>query len=164
MKRILIAVLLLILSAGISNAQIIDDDYSKKELNKSTNNLILGIFNPNNFSMNHRFEVSVVSSSYGDASITSYINSMNYRFNDKLSVSADVSLQYSPYANSIYGSSYSEQLRNDLSGINLSRLSLDYKISDNSYLKIEYRNIKGSLYDNGFNDRFGYGDRYGLGY
>jgi hypothetical protein len=164
MKRILIAVLLLIFSAGISNAQIIDEDYSKKELNKSTNNLILGIFNPSNFSMNHRFEVSVVSSSYGDASITSYINSMNYKFNDKLSVSADVSLQYSPYANSIYGSSYSEQLRNDLSGINLSRLSLDYKISDNSYLTFEYRNIKNSLYNNGFNDRFGYGDRYGLGY
>ena len=108
--------------------------------------------------MNHRFEVSVISSAYGDASVTSYINSMNYKFNDKLSVSADISLQYSPYANSIYGSAYSEQLQKDLSGINLSRLSLDYKISDNSYLKIEYRNLKNSLYD------FGYRDRYGLGY
>ena len=163
MKRILIGVLVMMFSAGISNAQLIDQE-SKKELNKSTNNLILGIFNPANFSMNHRFEVSVFSSSYGDASVTSYVNSMNYKFNDDLSISADVSLQYSPYANSIYGSSYSEQLKNDLSGINLSRLSLDYKISDNSFLKIEYRNIKGSLYDNGFsgfNDRY---DRYGFSY
>ena len=157
MKRIVVGVLFVIFSAGILNAQLIDGD-SKKELNNSTNNLILGIFNPNNFSMNHRFEVSVISSAYGDASVTSYINSMNYKFNDKLSVSADISLQYSPYANSIYGSAYSEQLLKDLSGINLSRLSLDYKISDNSYLKIEYRNLKNSLYD------FGYRDRYGLGY
>lgn len=160
MRRILMVVSIVVFSAGISNAQLIDQK-SKKELNKSTNNLILGIFNPANFSMNHRFEVSVFSSSYGDASVTSYVNSMNYKFNDDLSISADVSLQYSPYANSIYGSSYSEQLKNDLSGINLSRLSLDYKISDNSFLKIEYRNIKGSLYDNGLYgydryDRFGY--------
>lgn len=160
MKRILAAILLVISSAGISNAQLIDKD-SKKELNKSTNNLILGIFNPANFSMNHRFEVSVFSSSYGDASVTSYINSMNYKFNDKLSVSADISLQYSPYANSVYGANYSEQLKNDLSGINLSRLSLDYKISDNSFLKIEYRNVKSSLYDYGLYDRY---DRYGFGY
>lgn len=159
MKRILFGVLIIIFSAGISNAQLIDQE-SKKELNKSTNNLILGIFNPSNFSMNHRFEVSVFSSSYGDASVTSYINSMNYKFNDNLSISADVSLQYSPYANSIHGANYSEQLKNDLSGINLSRLSLDYKISDNSFLKIEYRNIKGSLYDYGY-DRY---DRYGFGY
>ena len=157
MKRIVVGVLFVIFSAGILNAQLIDGD-SKKELNNSTNNLILGIFNPNNFSMIHRFEVSVISSAYGDASVTSYINSMNYKFNDKLSVSADISLQYSPYAKSIYGSAYSEQLQKDLSGINLSRLSLDYKISDNSYLKIEYRNLKNSLYD------FGYRDRYGLGY
>jgi hypothetical protein len=161
MKRLLLIFAILLASTSISNAQLLDGEKSKKELNKSTNNLILGIFNPANFSMNHRFEVSVFSSSYGDASVTSYINSMNYKFNDDLSISADVSLQYSPYANSIYGSSYSEQLKNDLSGVSLSRLSLDYKISDNSFLKIEYRNIKGSQYDYGFNDRY---DRYGFGY
>jgi hypothetical protein len=158
MRRILLLIVFLLLFSGVSNAQLIDKDYEKDKLNKSTNNLILGIFNPANFSMNHRFEVSMMTSRYGDASVTSYINTMNYKFNEDLSVSADISIQYSPFASSIYGDHYSEQLRNDLTGINLSRLSLDYKISDNSYLKFEYRNVKNSLYD------YGFYDRYGLGY
>ncbi len=157
MKRILLIFAFIFAYSGVINAQLIDGDYEKEELNKSTNNLILGIFNPANFSMNHRFEVSMIASRYGDASVTSYINSMNYKFNEDLSISADISLQYSPYANSIHGAHYSEQLRNDLSGINLSRLSLDYKISENSFLKFEYRNIKNSLYDNGLYDRYGFG-------
>lgn len=157
MKRLLLILALLFTFYGVSNAQLIDEDYDKEKLNKSTNNLILGIFNPANFSMNHRFEVSMMTSKYGDASVTSYINSMNYKFNDDLSITADISFQYSPYANSVHGAHYSEQLRNDLTGINLSRLSLDYKISENSFLKFEYRNIKNSFYDNGLYDRYGFG-------
>ncbi|MBL7128548.1 MAG: hypothetical protein ISS16_06140, partial [Ignavibacteria bacterium] len=41
------------------------EDKDKSELNRSTNNLILGIFNPNNFSMKHSFQVSMLSTKYG---------------------------------------------------------------------------------------------------
>ena len=152
MKRAIIFVIMIFCLSSVSNAQFIEKD--KESLNKSTNNLILGIFNPNNFSMKHSFEVSMLNSSYGNATITSYVNSMNYKFSDKLSVSADVRLQYSPYANSVYGQEYSKSLQNDLSGISLSRLSVDYKISENSFLKVEMRNINNSLYDYGLYDSF----------
>ena len=155
MKKILLAIVILVFTAGVSNAQLIDDP--KKDLNQSTNNLILGIFNPNNFSMNHSFEVSYLSSSYGSASVTSYVNSMNYKFNDKFSVSADIRLQYSPFASSVHGANFSEQLQKDLSGISLSRLSVNYKLSENSFIKLEYRNVKNSLYNNGFYDQDYYG-------
>lgn len=125
--------------------------YKKNEnkLNKSTNNLILGIFNPKNFSMKQSFQVSMLSSRYGSTSLTSFVNSMNYKFSDKLSVSADVKLQYSPYSSSIFGSQFAKNMQNDMSGIFLSRVSMDYKLSENSFIKFEYRNLNDGSYYNG---------------
>jgi hypothetical protein len=128
---------------------------NEKPINKSTNNLILGIFNPKNFSMSQSFQVSMLSSKYGNVSLTSYINSINYKFSEKLSVNADVKLQYSPYTSSVFGNQYSKNMQNDLSGLFLSRLSLDYKLSDNSFIKFEYRNLNdGSYYNGMFNPMF----------
>jgi hypothetical protein len=98
----------------------------------------------------------MLNTKYGSVSVTSYVNSLNYKLNDDLNVSADISLSYSPYANSVLGSDFSSKLQNDLSGISLSRLAVDYKISENAFIKFEYRNVKNSiLYDN-----FGYYDPF----
>ncbi|MBS1513985.1 MAG: hypothetical protein JSS63_03065 [Bacteroidetes bacterium] len=147
MKHFLIVVLsLVIINTGFSQFKPIET--KKNPYASTTGNLILGFFNPKNFSMSHSFNVSMLSSSYGNISLTTYTNSMNYKFNDKLSVSADVSMQYSPFASSVHGASYSNQMQKDFSGVFLSRASVDYKISDNSYLKFEYRNLQ--------NDPYGY--------
>ena len=117
-------------------------------INRTTNNLILGIFNPKNFTMNQSFQVSMISSAFGNVSLTSYVNSMNYKVTDRLNISADVKLQYAPYVSSSFGSAFSQGLQNDLNGLSLSRLSVDYKISDNSFIKFEFRNLNdGSYYD-----------------
>lgn len=126
-------------------AQYTNDDWNKKDVNVSTNNLILGIFNPKNFSMNHSFNVSMMNSAYGNVSVTSYINSMNYKVSDRINVSADISLSYSPYANSVFGTDASNRLQDDLTGLSLSRVAVDYKISENSILKFEYRNVKNHM-------------------
>jgi len=156
----IVALSLVIVNTGYS--QFKPGDKRPNQYDKSTSNLILGLFNPKNFSMSHSFNVSMLNSSYGNISLTSYTNSMNYKFSEKLSVSADVSMQYSPFASSIHGSSYSNQMQKDFSGLFLSRASLDYKISDNSYLKFEYRNVQNdpygyynpfNRYDNGFYGR-----------
>lgn len=149
MKKLSLALIMLFLTANLSYSQFKDKEMTS--LNKSTNNLILGIFNPKNFTMKHSFEVSMLSSSYGSVSVTSYVNSMNYKISDRMNISADVRLQYSPYASSRFGQEYSTQLQNDLSGLSLSRVAFDYKISENSYLKFEYRNLKGGYYDNYYN-------------
>jgi hypothetical protein len=125
-----------------------------RPINQSTNSMILGIFNPKNFSMTHSFQVSMLSSKYGSVSLTSYVNSMNYKFNEKLSVSADVKLQYSPYSSSVFGNQYAKSIQNDLSGLILSRLSLDYKLSESSFIKLEFRNLNDGSYYNGFNPMF----------
>jgi hypothetical protein len=128
-------------------------------LNKSTNNLILGIFNPKNFSMSHSLEVSMLTSKYGNVSLTSYVNSMNYKFSEKLSVSADIRLQYSPYTSSVFGNQFARNMQNDFSGLYLSKLSLDYKLTDNSFIKLEFRNLNdGSYYNGMFNPGYYNGD------
>lgn len=118
---------------------------------KTTNNLILGIFNPKNFSMQHSFQVSMLSSRYGNMSVTSYVNSMNYKVTENLNVAADIKLQYVPYVSSSFGSSYAKGLQNDMNGISLSRLAVDYKVSDNAFIKLEYRNIDESDFYNPYN-------------
>ena len=144
-KLFVIAILTVLINAPLFS-QFKNTD---KPINKSTSNLILGIFNPKNFTMNHSFQVSMLSSQYGNITLTSYVNSMNYRFSEKLSVSADVKMQYSPFTSSAFGKSYAQSVQDNLNGLFLSRLSLDYKISENSYLKFEFRNLRdgGSYYD-----------------
>lgn len=151
MKKLIIIIFLCFFTFGGAISQFKKND---KPINKSTNSMILGIFNPKNFTMIHSFQVSMLSSKYGNVSLTSYVNSMNYKFNEKLSVSADVKLQYSPYSSSVFGSQYAKSIQNDLSGLILSRLSLDYKLSETSFIKLEFRNLNDGSYYNGFNPMF----------
>lgn len=159
MKKISIIIIIIIsIISTTAFAQYKKPEYNPN-LNKSTSNLILGIFNPKNFTMNHSFQVSMLSSAFGTISVTSYINSMNYKFSDKLNVSADVKLQYAPYVSSGLGNGFSKDLQNDLNGLSLSRLTLDYKISENSYLKLEYRKLDDLYY--GYDPYYRYNPFYG---
>lgn len=155
MKRLIAVLIVFIISSNFSFAQFKGDDNknpnSLKPYNKSSNNLILGFINPNNFTMNHSFNVSMMTTGYGNVSLTSYINTMNYRISDRFNLSADVKMQYSPFASSNLGQSYTNALQNNLNGIFLSRASLNYQISDYSSINFEYRRIDESDYYNNNN-------------
>ncbi len=75
---------------------------------------------------------------------------MNYQVNDRFNISADVKVQYSPFANNGLGAASSQALQRNLSGVFLSRASVNYRISENSFINFEYRNIDQSdyLYNN----------------
>ena len=100
MKKITLILIIFILSANLLNAQFVNG--KEPRINKNTN-LILGFINPNNFSMKHSVNVSMMSSGFGNIAVTSYINSMNYKISDRMNIAADVTLQYAPYANSVFG-------------------------------------------------------------
>ncbi|MCB0726524.1 MAG: hypothetical protein KDD00_03625 [Ignavibacteriae bacterium] len=151
MKRIIIVIAVIFFSSNFSNAQFKGYDDKGPSTNTSgSNNLILGFINPNKFTMNHSFSVSMLNSSYGNVSLTSYINSMNYQVNDRFNISADVKVQYSPFANNGLGAASSQALQRNLSGVFLSRAAVNYRISENSFINFEYRNIDQSdyLYNN----------------
>ncbi len=153
MKKLSFLIIIALFICASAGAQYKKPEEGSK-INRSTNNLILGIFNPKNFTMTQSFQVSMLSSSFGAVSVTSYINSMNYKVSEKLNVSADVKLQYSPYVSSSFGNSYAKALQNDLNGLSLSRLAVDYKISENSILKFEYRKLDDLYYYNHTGDYY----------
>lgn len=153
MKRLIAIIIVFIITANISFAQFKDD--SKPSYN-SSGNLILGFINPKNFTMKHSFNISMMTTGYGNVSLTSYINSMNYKFSDRLNVSADVKFQYSPFASSGFDQGSSGALQKNLSGLFLSRASLNYKISDNAFINVEYRRFDDSDFLNNYYNPFNY--------
>lgn len=160
MKRIFVILIAFVLTSNLLFAQFKGYDDKDPSYNKSSNNLILGFINLKNFTMNHSFNVSMINTSYGNVSLTSYINSMNYKISDRFNISADVKFQYSPFASSKFGTSYANNLQNNLSGIFLSRASLNYKISDNSFINFEYRRLDESDYFNNYYNPFSPYSRY----
>jgi len=124
---------------------------------KSGNGLILGFINPKNFSIEHSFNLSY--SSIGDASysLASYTARLNYKIIDNLKLSADVTMQYSPHASlGANNTSLNKDFQNSLNGINLSRVSLQYKPSENMYINLDYINNSNNFYwyDNNYYNRF----------
>lgn len=156
MKILSAAILAIFLISGQISAQYKTIDDKKPSDYKSSGNLLLGFINPNNFSMRHSFNVSMMNTATGSVSLTSYVNSMNYSFSKDLNISADVKVQYSPFASSRAGTSYSTALQNNLSGIFLSRASMNYKISDNAVINLEYRRYDESDYFNNYMNPYGY--------
>lgn len=101
--------------------------------------LMRTVFNPQNFSMGHAFEMTVGSSSYGTGSLAMYTNSLQWRFGDKFNAQADVSVAYSPFSN-FNGSSLGGP--NSVSGrsadVFLRNAFLEYRPSENVSLNLSY--------------------------
>lgn len=123
---------------------------------KSGNGLILGFINPKNFSIYHSVNLQYVTMGNSSMSIASYTATLNYSILKNLNVSADVTMQYSPYATlGLNNSVLDKDFQNSFNGINLSRVSLQYKPSDNMFINIDYIN-NNNLY---LNDNYYY-NRY----
>ena len=136
-----------------------------KEIPKGTqtklksNGLILGFINPKNFSLQHSVNLSYVTLGNSSVSLASYTATMNYNILKNLRVSADVTMQYSPFAS--LGSNNSvlnKDFQNSFNGLNLSRVSLEYKPAENMYINIDYINNSSNnyLYDNYYNRYWNY--------
>ncbi|MBK9226191.1 MAG: hypothetical protein IPL67_03790 [Ignavibacteria bacterium] len=166
MKNLMAILLVVTVFTGLSMAQYKGYDDKGPSNYNTSGNLLLGFINPKNFTMNHSFNVSMVNTRSGSVSLTSYVNTMNYSFSKNLNVSADVKVQYSPYASSSLGAGYSSALQKNLSGVFLSRASVNYQISDNAFINFEYRRLDETDYYNNFWDPYnsnGYNGYSGFG-
>jgi len=123
---------------------------------KSGNGLILGFINPKNFSINHSVNLQYVTMGNASLSLASYTATLNYAILKNLKVSADVTMQYSPYASlGINNPVLNKDFQNSFNGINLSRVSLQYKPTENMYINIDYINNNNLyLFDNYYYNRF----------
>lgn len=130
---------------------------TQTKLKNKNSGLILGFINPKNFYINHSVNLSYQTIGNSSVSLTSYTATLGYKVMDNMNISADVTLQYSPYAS--IGSNnpaINKNFQNSFNGINLSRVSLDYKPFKNMYISIDYVNNKNNLYwyNDYYNNRF----------
>jgi hypothetical protein len=160
----LLSLSLLIAPIFVLNLFVTTPSYSQfKEIPKETkskiksgNGLIFGFINPKNFSINHSFNLSYATFGNSSVSLASYTATLSYQVLKNLKLSADVTMQYSPYAS--LGSNNSvlnKDFQNSFNGINLSKVSLQYKPAENMFINIDYINNSNSyLYDNYYYNHF----------
>ncbi len=90
------------------------------------------LFDPSHFSMHQSFSSTFVSGGGGSMGISMFTNTFAFHPMDDLYVSADVSAVYSPYSS--FGSAYA----NSMNGLYLTNAQLDWKLSDNTFLRVQY--------------------------
>ncbi len=105
-----------------------------------------GILNPENFQMRHSFAFNYFSGGGYGVSIASYTNSMFYKIADPLNVRFDVTLQGSPFGG---GGDFQQS---DLSRVFLSRAELNYRPSENTFIKLQFNQVPFNRYY--YYDRF----------
>jgi hypothetical protein len=156
MRKISFILIIIAVCAGMSYAQYKEIPYETRMKLKS-NNLILGFINPKNFSWTHSVNFSYQTFGNSSYSIASYTGTLNYKVLKNLDISADVTMQYSPFA-SINGgnAAVNKDFQNSLEGVYLSRLSLSYRPLKNMFININYfDNRNYNWYDDYFFSRYG---------
>jgi hypothetical protein len=142
MKTTLYAVLFAVSAIAASQAdaqfrQRTSDEPSAAEsfVHPPTTDAWLGFFNPENFSMHQSYSMSYSAFASQGVALGRYTNTMDYKFSDKLDARVAVSLQHSPY------STLDKGMMNSLTGIFLDRAEINYKPTDNMFLRISYRQV-----------------------
>jgi hypothetical protein len=137
MKRLFAALLLLFITSTASQAQF-RSDLSKVDPPLNTADAMKGqdflstLFDPSHFSMHQSFSSSFISGGGGSLGISMFTNTFSFHPSSDLYVSADLSAVYSPFSS--FGSAYS----NSLNGVYLTSARLDWKLSDNAFMRVEY--------------------------
>jgi len=166
MKRLLL--IIFVFAASVNFAQFRDEANNKPDIrsgivkNNSFGSL-LGLINPDNFTMKHSFGLSYTAfGGLGGMALGVYTNSMSYKFSDKLDLETDISVVNSPYNS--FGKEFSKQIN----GVYLSRAQLTFKPADNLNVIIQYRSVPANYYSpygygsyspfyrNGFMNDFGF--------
>jgi hypothetical protein len=149
MNKPLIFVFLL-LFASLANAQFRvgnADDKPANTVDAMSNHgddFFSRFFDPMRFSMHQTYSMSFISGGGQSLGLGMFTNTFNYRASDNLLISADVSAVYSPF--STLGSKFQQ----NINGIYLSSARLDWKMGDNSVMRIEYNGMPYGSYNSPF--------------
>lgn len=146
MKHFIASLLLLALASAPSYAQFRSEvDQPQPPLNtanamKGGDSFLSSLLDPNRFSMHQSVSMSYMSSPFGSVGLDMFTNTFQYRASDNLFISADVSAVYSPF------SSFGSAFQNQINGIYLSSARLDWKLGDNTFMRVEYNGGPAGMY------------------
>ncbi len=98
MKRIIIVLIFLMLP-GVIFAQYKTQTEAPDMRNALTSpaSSILGIFNPEKFQMRHSFSSAFISGGGNSMMLNSYVNTMDYQFNNLFSLTLNLGIMNTPY-------------------------------------------------------------------
>lgn len=161
MKKL--SILFIIVLTTINFAQFKDSGFPEATVkdgivnNNNSGSSLFGIFNSNNFQMNHSYSLSYASFGNQGLALGVYTNSMFFKVMDNMNIQADVSLVHSPY------SSLGKNFQNSLNGIYLSKAAFNYKPFKDFQISIQYQRLPNNYYNpyyspygyNRFNDFYG---------
>lgn len=109
----------------------------------------LGFFNPDNFTMRHSYSMSYSAFGSQGVALGRYTNTMEYKISDKLDVRAAVSMQHSPY------NTFDKSMQSGLNGLMLDRAELNYRPTENMFVRVSFRQIPNYYGYNGYNGYYG---------
>jgi hypothetical protein len=138
LKKLVASVFLLSLTSLTAFAQFrTDAGQPEPKLNtldamRGGDSFLSSLFDPARWSMHQTYSMSFLSSGAGSTGISALTNTFSYRASDDLFISADVSAVYSPF--STFGDAFSKSLN----GIYLSSARMDWKMGENTFMRIEY--------------------------
>lgn len=113
-------------------------------LNNSSNS-IFSFLNNENFLMTHSINMSYSSFAGHGIAISTYTNSMMFKFSDKLNFQIDASIVNSPY------STLGREFQNNINGLYINRAALNYRPWKDFFISIQYKSYPFGLNRGYFN-------------
>jgi hypothetical protein len=108
MKNLKVLAIIILIWPAISFGQLKKDvtkpNISNTLTSAAYSNGLLGFLDPSRFEMHHSFSMSYVSFGGGGMMVNTYMNTLDYRFSDKLFLTTNLGIMNSPY-NSLAGKS-----------------------------------------------------------
>ena len=154
MKRLFILVFLAV-SLSLANAQfrggsgMANDEKPASTLEAMSSHgddFFSRLFDPARFNMHQTYTMSFISGGGQSTGLGVFTNTFAYKAAEDLLISADISAVYSPY------SSLGSAFQKSINGVYLSSARLDWKMGDNTFLRVEYN---GMPYESSYFSPFG---------
>ena len=111
-------------------------------------NIFSSLFDPMRFSSHQTYSFSFIGGGGGSVGLGMFTNTFAYRAADNLLITADVSAVYSPF------SSYGSAFQKSLNGIYLTNASLDWRLGDNTFVRVSYSGSPFYPYSSSYYDPF----------
>jgi hypothetical protein len=93
-----------VISMGQLKKDVTKPNISNTLTSSAYSNGLLGFLDPSRFEMHHSFSMSFMTLGGGSMMVNTYMNTLNYRFSDKLFLATNLGIMNSPY-NSFSGTS-----------------------------------------------------------
>jgi hypothetical protein len=140
-KKVLTLVIVLIVAVPLLHAQVHPEQtspYKPSKMGIQPRGFLESLLNPEKFSMSHSYSVSMFSLGGQTFSQGLYLNTMNYKFSDPLTMQVRIGYVHQPFGGLNQNAAVGGQLF-------VQRAMLQYKPSKNTTFSIDFQQVPSSM-------------------